>query len=174
MCLLILCINLWTSPELAWSKSADGKLRTRHISLPDEWQKPPNHIASFFSDGGGVTLLRENKSQGQRSEVMSLLDGEARERKLSLFSFSCPISLNLISLLLCSIPKYCFLSISIFTLSYVIPFYYCLLQHPIYLFLVMLFTVLFVLASSSTFSRNLLLVTTCLLTNSGLLEEMLN
>lgn len=72
MCLLILA--LICRPVLSWPEArVDGKLRTRCISLPDEWQKPPRHAASFFSDGGGVTLLLREQSQGQRSEVMSLV-----------------------------------------------------------------------------------------------------
>lgn len=82
------------------------------------------------------------------------------------------LSLSLI-FLLHSIPKHCFLSISIIysLLSYAFLLfapasYLPLLSHVI--------TALFVSVSSSSFSKNSLLVTLHLLTNSCLLEETLN
>lgn len=73
VCMLTLCWSI-TSPDLDQGNKAAGKLRPRDTSLPDDWEKLPSHLASFFflKRRGPVTLFRENESRSQRSEVISL------------------------------------------------------------------------------------------------------
>ena len=172
---------------LAWSKSTDGKLRPWHIWSPDGWEKSPSHVASFFSEEGEAYLCSEeinHRVRGQRSVIytalwpvvdsyFSWMEKQERE-KLCLFFLTSFLFLNLISLLLHSIPKHCFLCVFIIYSS--LSYSFLLLFAPAsYLpFPSCVIIALFVSDSSLSFSRNLLLVTTCLLTNSCLLEHMRN
>lgn len=185
-CVCLVCIGLWIGFELAWSKSADGKLRPRDTfhCLMDR-RSHPVMLPNFSQKEEGLHICSEeinHRVRGQRSLVYKALwpvsDSyfswmEKQEIENCAYSLSYVLSLSEFNFLVTFNPQ-TLLSQHFYYLFFPILFLFTVCSSILFTSSSHVITVLFVSVSSSSFSRNLLLVTLCLLTNFCLLEEMLN